>query len=334
MGNENDIRIVLGSKRFAGNTDKDVSLQVPLSGVRRTMVEGDRSIVVDAEERFNIERQGSTFFRVSGKISNILNNTISGKTTYTPFVNNLYYTNPVNNALSLPGSPWEGYPQFDEFSFFRVSGINGHINYAPKSANTYNWSFYVTYPFSSTTAQTMSYTNENFSVTNTFNVEQGIPFVLENKIVGGRSLVYFYCGGNHNLQPNDYVELNITINNRNTFQVYSLGDENYGTEKNVFTIYDMKFPVNDILPGTFGNFKRLTNLKNSAETKSRYYVRLHKILTDVNDCNITKAGFDNNPFFTKKKLEYSAITPNQVQRVSIKESTQNQGLDNANYIPN
>jgi len=81
MGNENDIRIVLGSKRFAGNTDKDVSLQVPLSGVRRTMVEGDRSIVVDAEERFNIERQGSTFFRVSGKISNILNNTISGKTT-------------------------------------------------------------------------------------------------------------------------------------------------------------------------------------------------------------------------------------------------------------
>jgi hypothetical protein len=322
MGNENDIRIVLGSKRFAGSTDKDVSLQVPLIGTRRTMVEGDRSIVVDAEERFNLERQGSSSFRISGKLTNIFNNSITGKTTYTPYVNNLYYTNPVANALSLPNSPWEGYPQFDEFSAFRTTGITGHINYVPKSANTYNWAYYVSYAYSSTTAQTMSYTNENFSVTNTFNVEQGIPFVLENRVVGGRSLVYFYCGGNHNLQPNDYVELNININNRNTFQVYSLGDENYGTEKNVFTIYDMKFPTNDILPGTFGNFKRITNIKNSAETKSRYYVRLHKILTDAKDCNITKAGFENNPFFSKKKLEYSAITPNQIQRISTKENNQ------------
>jgi len=85
----------------------------------------------------------------------------------------------------------------------------------------------------------------------------------------------------------------------------------------------MKFPTNDILPGTFGNFKRITNIKNSGETKSKYYIRLHKVLTEAKDCNITKAGFENNPFFTKKKLEYSAITPNQQQRISIKDSCQN-----------
>lgn len=156
MGNENDIRIVLGSKRFAGNTNKDVSIQLPLVGNRRTAVEGDRSVIVDAEERFNLERQTNQVFRISGKITNVFNNTLSGKTTYTPYKENLYYTNPVNNALSLPGSPWEGIPQFDEFTFLRNAGITNHITYVPKSAKTYNWMMYVTYPFSSTTAQTMS----------------------------------------------------------------------------------------------------------------------------------------------------------------------------------
>jgi hypothetical protein len=318
MGNENDIRIVLGSKRFAGNTNKDVSIQLPLVGNRRTAVEGDRSVIVDAEERFNLERQTNQVFRISGKITNVFNNTLSGKTTYTPYKENLYYTNPVNNALSLPGSPWEGIPQFDEFTFLRNAGITNHITYVPKSAKTYNWMMYVTYPFSSTTAQTMSYTNENFNVTNIFNVDQGVPFVIDNRVVNGRSLVLFYCGGNHNLQIDDYVELNININNKNIFQVYDLGDGSYGSEKNVFVIYDMKFPVNDILPGTFGNFKRITDLKNSGETKSKYYVRLHKILTKPEECNITKAGFENSIFSTKRKLEYSAITPNQVKRISTK----------------
>lgn len=323
MGNENNIRIVLGSKRFAGNTDKDVSIKIPLVGNRRTAVEGDRSVIVDAEERFNLERQSNQIFRISGKITNVFNNTLTGKTNYTPFKNVLYYTNPVNNALSLPNSPWEGSPQFDEFTFLRTTGITNHITYVPKSAQTYNWMMYVTYPFSSTTAQTMSYTNENYSVTNIFNVDQGIPFVIDNKIIDGRSLVLFYCGGNHNLQVDDHVELNITINNKNIFQVYDLGDGNYGSEKNVFVVYDMKFPANDILPGTFGNFKRITNLKNSGETKSKYYVRLHKILTKPEECNISKAGFDNSIFSTKRKLEYSAITPNQIQRVSTKENGQN-----------
>jgi hypothetical protein len=39
-------------------------------------------------------------------------------------------------------------------------------------------------------------------------------------------------------------------------------------------------------------------------------------------CNISKAGFENNPFFIKKKLEYTQLTPNQTERVSIKDGTQ------------
>ena len=92
MSNQNEIQIVLGSKQFAGNTDKDIWIQPPLIGDRRTMVEGDRSITVNLNDQFETERQDSDTFRISGKITNIFQNTVSGKTTYTPYRNILYYT--------------------------------------------------------------------------------------------------------------------------------------------------------------------------------------------------------------------------------------------------
>ena len=59
MGNENEIRIVLGSKKYAGNTNKDVWLQPALIGERKDMTEADRSIMVNQLEQFNKERQAS-----------------------------------------------------------------------------------------------------------------------------------------------------------------------------------------------------------------------------------------------------------------------------------
>jgi len=105
------------------------------------------------------------------------------------------------------------------------------------------------------------------------------------------------------------------------FQVYDLGNGIYGSEENVFSIYNLKFPVSQTTTGTFGTFKRIGNIQNSGETKSIYYVRLHKILTNIEDCNIVQGGFENSPFYKKTKLEYSALTPNQVQRVSTKEGS-------------
>ena len=63
MSNQNEIQIVLGSKQFAGNTDKDIWIQPPLIGDRRTMVEGDRSVSLNLAEQFNTERQTSDVFR-------------------------------------------------------------------------------------------------------------------------------------------------------------------------------------------------------------------------------------------------------------------------------
>lgn len=330
MSNENDILIVLGSKRYASNSDKDVWIQAPLFGERRTMVEGDRSVTLNLQEQFEKERQKSDTFRLSGKITNIFNNVVSGKTTYAPYRNILYYTNPISNATSnIPPNPsvaWEGYPQFDEFTISRGSSVVNHRPFIPKSSTTYNWVTYASYVFSSDTQQQMAYTNEDYNVTNNFISSDGVPFVINTSSLNGKNLVYFDCGTNHNLKLGDWVELNIPSNptglgSQSYFQVYSLGDNGYNSEKNVFTIYNLKFPASQTTTGTFGTFKRITNIQNSGETKSIYYVRLHKILTNPSDCTIVQSGFENNPFHKKTKLEYSALTPNQIQRVSTKEGS-------------
>ena len=169
MSKEDETRIVLGSKRFATSTDKPVWIQVPLAGERRDMVEGERNILVNQVEQFNQERNKCSIFRLSGKIVNLFQSTLSGSTQYEPYKNNLYYTNQINNAISQsqnPNTPWDGYPQFYEFTFYREQGINGHIPFVVKSAATYNWMSYITYPFSSDTTQRMSWTSEKFGVTN------------------------------------------------------------------------------------------------------------------------------------------------------------------------
>jgi hypothetical protein len=320
MSQESEVRIVLGSKRNATTPNRDVELQVPLFGDQNSYTENDRTVLINLQDRFNLERQKSDKIRLSGKLVNLFDNTLSGKTNYTPFKNNLYYLNPEESIVT---NVWQGFPQYSEFTFGRSQGIEGHIPFVPKSANTYNWTVYASYAYSSTTAQTMSYTDERNGVTiNSFLCSDGIPFVMKKGSYNGKKVIYFYCGTNHNLSVGQWVELSSPLNNKTVFSVFGLGDGTYGSENKVFYIFNLKFSNLNVYDGKSGTLKRITNLQNSGETKSRYYVRLHKILTDVDEVNLTKIAFENNPFGIKKKLEYSGLTPNQTQRVSIKEDSQ------------
>jgi hypothetical protein len=320
MSQESEVRIVLGSKRNATTPNRDVELQVPLFGDQNSYTENDRTVLINLQDRFNLERQKSDKIRLSGKLVNLFDNTLSGKTNYTPFKNNLYYLNPEESIVT---NVWQGFPQYSEFTFGRSQGIEGHIPFVPKSANTYNWTVYASYAYSSTTAQTMSYTDERNGVTiNSFLCSDGIPFVMKKGSYNGKKVIYFYCGTNHNLSVGQWVELSSPLNNKTVFSVFGLGDGTYGSENKVFYIFNLKFSNLNAYDGKSGTLKRITNLQNSGETKSRYYVRLHKILTDVDEVNLTKIAFENNPFGIKKKLEYSGLTPNQTQRVSIKEDSQ------------
>jgi hypothetical protein len=80
MSNQNEIRIVLGSERSAGSVDRDVWIQPPLIGDRRDLIEGDRSILVNQQTVFDQERQSSDKFRVAGKITNLFDKVVTGKT--------------------------------------------------------------------------------------------------------------------------------------------------------------------------------------------------------------------------------------------------------------
>jgi hypothetical protein len=321
MSNQKDdiIRIVKGSERFAGSPDTDLFIQVPIEQSEREYVEGDRTVIVSLEQQFDDERQISDIFRISGKITNVFNNTIEGQSNYIPFRNNLYYTNEIE---AVTGAPWKGYPQFNEFSFFRTQSIQGHIPFISKSASTYNWMTYVSYPYENDTTRQMSFTNPITNTTNTFVVSEGVPYEIKNRNVNGKNLITFYCGTKHNLSVDQWVKLQFFVNGRDTFQVYSLGDESFGNEDKVFSIYDYGYNDSNFFDGSSGNLKKIIDINNSGETISRYYIRKHKVLTDLPNSQVARMGFENNPFPVKKKFEYSGLTPNNVERISIKDGNQ------------
>ena len=123
MGIDNSTNVVLGSLRFKSSQDQGVFANVPLEQTVKEIVEFDRNVDLNLETVFDDERQESTIFRPICKYSLIFKNEYTGSTTYEPFKNNLYYSNAINNAVSmitLPNTPWEGYPQYFEFDFVRT----------------------------------------------------------------------------------------------------------------------------------------------------------------------------------------------------------------------
>lgn len=317
----NEIRIVRGEDRFAGSSNTDIQINVDLQGNNRNVVEGDRIKILNVEQQFDDERQKSTKFRIAGKITNVFDNTITGSSSYTPFVNSLYFTNALsaieNNSL------WAGYPQYDEFTFYRTRGIDGHTSFISKSATTYNWSTYVSYASKNKEDQYMKHKviYETGTSVNNYIVTDGVPYYILNKQNRGKNLITFYCGMKHNLNVGDWIYTKDTINEKRYFEVYSLGDTSYGNEDRVFSIFNYGFE--DPLFGNYatGNFRRVIDINNKEETTSKYYVRVHKILSNSTNADITKMGFENNAFPIKRKLEYSGLTPNNIQRTSIKDGS-------------
>lgn len=328
---QNDITIVVPSQQYKGATDRLLSIPIQLNGDRKEFIESDKTRNIDALEQSETERASSETYRISGKITQIFSNVLLGSTPYDGFKNNLFLVNPVdvleNNDVLFDdfgkrvpdtfGLKWSGYPQYDEFNFIRYDNTNTHFSYQPQSATTYNWGCYLSYVYSSDTNQSMSYYDEQISGnTLNFKASDGIPFTIINTKNNGRSYITFRCGGNHNLTPYQFVELSINYNGINTFQVSSIGEAGYSNEETTFSILNPGFTGTTFKNGVVGTFRRISDISNSAETRSEYYVRLHKVLTDENDVVISKMGFENNPFRPKQQVEYSALTPNLQERIS------------------
>ena len=116
--------------------------------------------------------------------------------------------------------------------------------------------------------------------------------------------------------------INIFSSSINVFQVFSLGNGQYGTDEHVFNIANLGYTGTAFNQDNEGAAKRVISIDNTGDTTSKYYVRLHKILVPSEDIVLTKTGFEKNVFGVNKKYESASTTPDYKSRVSIKEGSQ------------
>lgn len=328
--------IIPSGLRYKGAPQVDQEISLSLQSKEQELTEYDRSQTVSLEQVFDDERQACTIFRPTFKVTYLYANTYTGTTNYLPFQYNLYYSNPEQ---SFSSGTWQGFPQYYEFDFYRPPINDLHIDYRAKSAYTYNWGFYLTYAHQNDYQKQLTYISPNSSNV-TWTAQDGIPFTITALTQNGNSLVTFECFMEHGLSVGEWVELSFSYRNSNLFQVYSLGNDKFGSDKFVFNIFNIGYTGNTFSVGTTGTFKRVINPDNLFETKSKYYIRQHKVLTNLEDIEVTKSGFEKNIFPEERKFEFSSITPDKRSRISQKTSsnayncTSKYDIDLANLVDN
>jgi hypothetical protein len=355
-GQENTI--VLGSLRYKGAVNTNLFIQEVLVGKQKEIIDSERSITVNLPKLYQDERQKSNIFRPSAKFDLIFKNSYVGKTDYRRFQNQLYYTNVLNDKIADVNNgsayfAWQGFPQYNEFDFIRndndlagwtLSG-NTHLITSQKDVTERNWYFYMSYVYKGDPNVLMRfYEGTSTSPSITWGANRGIPFKTGVNQIDGKNLVTFKCITNHGLSVGESV--NLLINgSASTVTVYSLGDGSFGSDEFIFNLYnvwsDSLTPYPSNLWGTAKRVLRLDASGNSiSEYVSKYYVRVHKIITKNSDKVLTKAGFNQNAYRTTTKYESSALTPNLVSRISVKEGSQeynlsfNTDIDVTNLIDN
>lgn len=300
----------------------DININTQLNESQSQLIEYDQTSNISLITIFDNERQASNIFRPTFKINYVYENNIIGycpNPSWENYQNNLYYTNPL---VSLVSQQWSGLPSYQEFEFIRTDVTNTQLNTQPfngfiiKSSSTYNWAIRLSYPFENLTGVTMSY---DFSSAKqfTWTSSDGIPFIISTGSDNGLQILQFNCPVKHGLAIGEYVELSqgFEYNGNNTYQVYDLGNNTYGSDEYIFNLYNVGYTGNTFFSGKTGTFKRIVDIYNSGETKSRYYVRNHKIISNAEDSIITRSGFEENGYANKSSYQLSALTPNKVANI-------------------
>ena len=312
----NNYTIIPSGLQFKSAPLVDQEISFSLEEQSQQITEYDRSQSISLAQIYDDERQSGTIFRPTFKVNYLYSNTYTGTTNYIPFRDNLYY---VDAIASNASGVWKGFPQYYEFDFYRPDVRDQHIRYQAKSAYTYNWTYYISYAYQNNYDKQLSYELNGTSLN--WLSSEGIPFYINNSLQNGNFVIAFQCVSPHGLSVGEYVELSFNYDGINLFQVYSLGNGLFDSDEYVFNIYNVGYTGRTFANRVTGTFKRVINPENILETKSKYYVREHKILTNLEDCIITKNGFEKNVFYEDKKFEFSSITPNKVSRVSQKNSS-------------
>lgn len=310
-------RIIPSELRYKSAPSVDQEVDIIFEQNSKVNIEYDRIATVSLQQVYEDERQSCEIFRPTFQINYVYDNRYIGTTNYAPFRDNLFYVSAETSSLS---NVWYGYPQFYEFDFFRPNVNDQHIVYQSKSGFSYNWSFYITYPHNNDYEKKLNCDLNGVSFPG-WVAKDGIPFKINKIQINGDKLISFECPMSHGLQVAESVELSFGYNNTKIFEVYSLGNTKVDSEQTVFNIFDVGYTGTTFSTNRVGTFKRIINTDSIEETRSKYYVREHKVLLSNDDLIITKTGFQKNSFYEEKQITLSSLTPNRITRVSKKNNT-------------
>lgn len=314
---KNQYLVVKPDLSYQGAPQADININTQLSSSQAEVIDYDRTVTLNLATLFDKERNESNTYRPIVKFSYIYENGLVGTTKYENYLNELYYVDPEKSAPILGGNGlWSGLPSYQEFEFIRTDQFNPQIPFVAKSAASYNWSFVISYPIENDFNVPMRYHFEDGTSLPPFVSGDGIPFYISNGSDNGLPIIQFNCPVKHGLTPAEYVQLSFSYGNIDTFQVYTLGNGTIGSDEYVFNIVNVGFTGNTFDSGVEGTLKRIIDINNSGETKSIYYVRKHKIITNPEDSLLTRNGFEENSYNDTGVYQFSSLTPNNVSRIA------------------
>lgn len=325
--------MVKGSEQNKSSVDKDIIINVPFEGKNKEILESDRNSSIKLNEVFNSERQASSIFRLTFNVNFFYENNIIGtmdqNSGHVPFLNEIYRVNP-----SYTNNIWSGYPQHQEFNFIREDVNTQQFSFQPKSASTYNWLFYITYPFERITNFNLRYING--PIDETWNVGSGLLGTVNRIIVDGQAIIRIETPFDHGIGENEFLEITGVNDpyefmfpgfNDNVYEVHYLGDGTFDSEKRVINILDIGYPQT-LFQGATCLIKRVMNKENRSETTSKYYIRNHKVLTFLDDVTNVYNAFQENPFKNEKHFEYGALTYDGQEKVKMRNNTRSYNISN------
>lgn len=275
--------------------DDNSQISIEFESTRKELIEFDRDVNVDLKNLYEQEKSKSFKIRPVFNINFTYNNSYSGITS-SKYKNELIY--PLLNSIYIQDEKVKkGFLQAYEFDFYRTPTLTA-FGYESVSAYTYNWHYYLTYPYSEDSKQRLNIKMKNIFYD--WTVEDGIPFIGYDVIINGFNISRITCGVEHNVKEGESVLINGVV-----YDVYSFGDNSFESEKYIINILNINNQIKSSIPSTL---KRVIIGGNSGETTSRYYIRKHKVIDGGDKLVVTKSGFQRGVFDGNSNIEFSGLT--------------------------
>lgn len=307
----NRTKHLLKQEKSKRDVNQDDYSKIQIDSTERLLPVGDINEIVDVAERFNFERQSSSFYRISGTINSLFTNVLfntTGTNSWASFMGNqfrdmsyppdaidldqeedLTYKEAINTHLTQVNG-WYGYydPNIASFNPCAFTDMEPNRELFTLTPANYvkNWELIVTYPYESATG---------------FTTNNGI-FIVDKKQVSisGRQMTAFGVPVKHNLAQGSQVKITglSPIANDGLYTVIRLGLDNGDHKLYYFCV--------DIDPTTFNltNNPRMIRVFNGKE--SIYYHRKFKKVKmrttsemEPDDYEIYPLAFSQNIFNDK-----------------------------------